>query len=330
MKWMQEPVNLIHPRFVMITGDQIDYNGALDGWNNWSNWGYIPKGKKTFSREETTNIELRLSAMYKDCHAGYRVAYVETPGNHDVTPADKVLKGSRVKWHSISSSIYEAEFGQRSYSFRMGDFYVLMHDWSERALKKWAAGDYKAALSDPGVSYRIVGQHFNGDQALIPSACDLMLIGHGHTTLTRQSSPYYIYEDGPAFQYGTAGFFNFKRTPDGWTCDQTASPRDTAKDVWPLFTADGFVKKVRTDQPDAMNLTTNSVTIINDLPETFYDGRVRFVLDKGVYNTVTNGTILATYGCFHDTRTAVLVKVSIPASGSVTVSVGGSKTRSSL
>jgi len=40
MKWMQEPINLLNPRFVIITGDQVDYNGALDGWNNWHNWGY--------------------------------------------------------------------------------------------------------------------------------------------------------------------------------------------------------------------------------------------------------------------------------------------------
>src|SRR6185312_14892769 len=53
MKWMQEPVNLINPRFVIVTGDQIDFNGALDGWNNWVNWGYAPKGKKNFTPEET-------------------------------------------------------------------------------------------------------------------------------------------------------------------------------------------------------------------------------------------------------------------------------------
>jgi len=55
MKWMQTPVNLINPRFVVITGDQIDFNGALDGWNNWSNWGYKPTGRKIFSQQETTN-----------------------------------------------------------------------------------------------------------------------------------------------------------------------------------------------------------------------------------------------------------------------------------
>lgn len=330
MKWMQEPVNLIHPRFVLITGDQIDFNGALDGWNNWANWGYTPHGKKAFSQEETTAIELRLSGMYKDCHKGYRVAYVEAPGNHDVTPADKILAGSNVKWHPISVGIYETEFGQRSWSFRMGDFYVLMHDWSENSLKTWAMDDFNASMNDPGVKYRLIGQHFNADQAIIPANCDLMLIGHGHTTDTRQTSPYYIYEDGPSFVYGTTGFFNFKRTTNGWTCEQTVSHRDTAKDTWPLFTDNGVTKKVRASQPDAMNVTTDSVTITNDLPESFYDGRVRFVLAKGRYSTVTNGAILAQYSCDHDTKTAVLVKVNIPANGSVTVSVSEPKPAAAL
>ena len=331
MKWMQEPVNLIHPRFVIVTGDQIDFNGALDGWNNWVNWGYTPKGKKTFSRQETLDLENRLSVLYKDCHRDYRVPYVETPGNHDVAPADKVLVGSTIRWHPISAGIYEEQFGQRSYSFRMGDFYVLMHDWTDAALKEWADDDYHASLADPSIKYRLIGQHFDADQALLPSAYDLMLIGHGHTTATVKSTPYYIYEDGPAFKYGTTGFFNFRRNPNGWTCDQTAAPRSTAKDVWPLFTANGTTKKVRSNPPDAMNLTTNSVTIINDLPEEFYDGRVRFVLPKGSYRSANNGMVLAEYDSADATKTAVLVKVDIPAGSSITVSIptgqGGSALR---
>jgi hypothetical protein len=334
MKWMQEPVNLIHPRFVIITGDQIDFNGALDGWNNWVNWGYAPREKRLFTLEDTITLENRLSNMYKDCHRGYRVPYVEAPGNHDVAPANKVLLGSNIRWHPISAGIYEEQFGQRSYSFRMGDFYVLMHDWTDAALKKWAAGDYRASLADPTVKYRLIGQHFNTDQALLPNACDLMLIGHGHTTATAQSTPYYIYEDGPSFKYGTTGFFNFRRNPNGWTCDQTVSPRNTAKDIWPLFTANGITKKVRSNPPDAMNLRTNTVTIINDLPEEFYDGRVRFLLPKGNYPSANNGVVLAQYDVPDATRTAVLVRVDIPASGSITVSIptgqGGSALRSGV
>lgn len=321
MKWMQEPVNLIHPRFVMVTGDQIDFNGALDGWNNWANWGYRPTGKKTFSREETLELENRLSEMYLDCHQGYKVPYVETPGNHDVTPSDKVLAGSSLRWHPISVSVYEKFFGQRSWSFRMGDFYVLMHDWSEQSLKRWAESDYEAAQQDPTITCRIIGQHFNTDQAYNPKVCDLMLIGHYHKTDTVQTSPYFVYIDGPAFRYGMTGFFNFRRTPNGWSCDQTVGPRDTAKDVWPLFTDHGKVKKVRIDQPDSMSLTTNCVTIVNDLPENFYDGRVRFILNKGSYQTVKNGVILSQYDCADGAKTAVLVKVNIPATNSIVVSL---------
>lgn len=321
MKWMQEPINLINPRFAIITGDQIDYNGALDAWNNWSNWDYAPKGKKTFTQQETEDIENRLSNLYKDCHRGYRVPYVEAPGNHDVTPANKLLSGSSIHWHPISVSKYESHFGQRSWSFRMGDFYVLMHDWSEHTLKTWAAEDYNAALHDPAITYRIVGQHYNTDEALVPAACDLMLVGHGHTTATLASAPYYIYEDGPTFKYGTTGFFNFRRNPKGWTCDQTVAPRDVAKDVWGLFTDNGVVKRVRSNRPDSMNVSATSITITNDLPENFYDGRVRFILPKGRYEKTTNGAILAQYDCFNGMKTAVLVKVNIPATNSITVSI---------
>ncbi|HWD92492.1 MAG TPA: hypothetical protein VG938_09085 [Verrucomicrobiae bacterium] len=329
MKWMQEPVNLINPRFVLITGDQIDFNGALDGWNNWANWGYTPKGKKTFTEEETTQLETRLSDMYKDCHKGYHVAYAEMPGNHDVTPPGKLLLGSKINWHPISARFYETQFGQRTYSFRMGDFYVLMHDWSDAGLRDWATKDYEAASQDPGVKYRLIGQHYHakwdgaktGNAAFMPSTCDLMLIGHGHTEKTIQTSPFYIYEDGPSFRYGMTGFFNFRRTSGGWTCDQTAAPRNYTNDVWPLFTDNGAVKKVRTDQPDSRNITAKSVTITNDLPQNFYDGRVRFVLPEGVYRTVKNGEILSEYDSSDKTKTAVLVRVNIPAKDTITVSV---------
>jgi hypothetical protein len=150
-----------------------------------------------------------------------------------------------------------------------------------------------------------------------------MLIGHGHKTVTVQTTPYFIYMERAAFFWGTAGFFNFQRTADGWTCDQTMAPRDEAKDVLTLFTDNGVTQKVRANQPDTMNLTTNSVTIVNDLPQNFYDGRVRFVLNKGTYRTVENGTILSEYDCDNDTKTAVLVRVNIPTSGSITVRIPG-------
>ncbi|HEX9048404.1 MAG TPA: hypothetical protein VF988_15360, partial [Verrucomicrobiae bacterium] len=329
MRWMQQPVNLINPRCVIVTGDQIDFNGALDGWNNWANWGFEPRGQKKFSRAETLSLENRLGEMYKECHQGYHVAYVQTPGNHDVTPPGKLLSGSKINWNPISVKVYEEQFGQRSYSFRMGDFYVLMHDWSDAALCRWAAADYDEALHDPTIKFRLIGQHFHakwdgapdGNHSFTPAQCDLMLIGHGHTPAVPQASPYFIYEERAAFFWGTAGFFNFQRKDDGWLCDQTVKPRDVNKDVFPLFTDNGVLKKVRANQPDTWNLATNSVTIVNDLSENFYDGRVRFVLPKGNYHHVSNGEILAEYDSADAAKTAVLTRVNIPANGSITVSL---------
>jgi hypothetical protein len=321
MYWMQEPINLIHPRFALVTGDQIDFNGALDGWNNWPNWGYQPGAHKHFSTQETKQLEKRLSELYLQCHRGYRVPYVEAPGNHDVTPADKKLFDTSILWHPISVKAYEHYFGQRSWSFRMGDFYVLMHDWTERSLRNWAAADYAASLVDPTIKYRVIGQHFHTDQAFVPTTCNLMLIGHGHTVATISRSPYFIYEDGPSFRYGVAGFFNFRRQPDGWSCDQTVTERRPDKDVFTLFGDNGVVRKVRSNRPDSMNVTSSSITITNDLPKEFYDGRVRFILDQGNYKTARNGKILAEYSCLSGTKTAVLVKVDIPAKGSITVTI---------
>ena len=258
--WEQQTINIINPRFVFITGDQIDFNGALDGYNNWSNWGYSPGGSRDFTVQETMTIEQRLADMYKSYHLGFRVPYVSCPGNHDVPPTGWQLHGSSplIYWHAYGVTNYESNFGQRSWSFRMGDFYVLMHDWSESSLKTWANNDYTNALNDPTIKYRLIGQHYVTDQAVVPSNVSLMLIGHTHTTATYQSAPYYIYVDGPAFSYGTCGFFNFQRAGSSWICDQTTAPRNTATDVWRLFGDNGSPRKVRADQPDAMNVTATS------------------------------------------------------------------------
>ena len=69
-----------------------------------------------------------------------------------------------------------------------------------------------------------------------------------------------------------------------------------------------------------MNITASRVTISNDLPQNFYDGRVRFILKRGIYDRVINGNLLAQYDCANG-NVALLVRVNIPANGSITVTV---------
>ncbi len=251
-----------------------------------------------------------------ESHQGYHVPYVECPGNHDVTPADKKLKFTDILWHPISVQWYDQHFGQRTWDFRMGDFYVLMHDWTEKYLKEWAESEWAKVSADPTIKFKMIGQHFKTDQGFVPEKCDLMLIGHGHVVKTIQETPYFIYEDGPTFRYGTSGFFNFRRANGGWECDQTkAGERDVLKDVFMMFGPNGEVKKVRTDRPDANAIAEKSVTITNELPEEFYDGRVRFVLPKGEYSSVKNGKVLAKYESEDGSKTVMDVRVVIPAKG---------------
>ena len=100
MNWMQEPVNLINPRFVIITGDQIDFNGALDGWNNWSNWGYQPTGKKIFTEQETTDIGIGsatctwIATGAITCLTSKRPAITTSRRPENFSPAQK-LTGTR-------------------------------------------------------------------------------------------------------------------------------------------------------------------------------------------------------------------------------------------
>ena len=145
-----------------MTGDQIDFNGALDGWNNWANWGYKPRNLKKFSRQETLELENRLSEMYKDCHNGYCVPYAETPGNHDVTPPGKLLKGSGIDSESHFRQRLRNPVRPAFMVFPHGRFLCAPARLGQRsASSPWAARDYAEASRDPAVKYRLIGEHYH-------------------------------------------------------------------------------------------------------------------------------------------------------------------------
>ena len=67
--------------------------------------------------------------------------------------------------------------------------------------------------------------------------------------------------------------------------------------------------------------TSNTVSIVNTLPQDFYHGRVRFLMAHGAY-TATNGTIETQYDYNNGASTAVLVKMDILSNATTLVSVG--------
>ena len=89
----------------------------------------------------------------------------------------------------------------------------------------------------------------------------------------------------------------------------------------PIFGDNGAPKlTLAFDRANDGSQSSNTARIGNLLPFNFHDGRVKFLLPRGSY-AVTGGTITASYDYANNSRTAVLVRVNIPASGSATVSV---------
>jgi len=135
------------PRFALVTAIKIDYNGRSTA-GTIGQLG-IPAGPHNISPK---GIRRPREAPERNVHrvsCGYRVPYVEAPGNHDVTPADKRCLARIFSGTRFPRELTKTYFGQRSWSLRMGDFYVLMHDWIRSRLERLGGGGLSASLADP-------------------------------------------------------------------------------------------------------------------------------------------------------------------------------------
>lgn len=300
MEWAAGVINLINPRFVVYTGDNMVLYYDASSWAGMA--------------EARNRCRMYLAALSQ-----YKVPTLVTTGNHDIGFSDYI---SVNEWRNA----YEEEFGQRVFSFYMGSFYVLANEWSSNEFLNWAKNDYAAAYANPNVKYRLIAQHYydglSGWTTVAGSLnpCNLTLVGHNHAVRTLQTSPYLVYSDGTGQDYHRSGFFDFRRTPTGWTCMQASSHVNNI-DVFRLFGDWGSPGKVRSSFA-AVNdgtMVSNSVQIINELPQNFYNGRVRFLMKKGSYRVI-GGDVEAQYDYAEGTKAAVLVKVNINKNATTLVS----------
>ena len=93
-------------------------------------------------------------------------------------------------------------------------------------------------------------------------------------------------------------------------------------DVFTLFGDWGSPGKVRSSFLAANDgtQTQNTATIINSLPQNFYNGRIRFLMNRGDYR-VAGGVIEAQYDYAGGAKTAVVVKVNVVKNAVTTVSI---------
>ena len=280
--WHAPAFSLINPRFMFDTGDELDNNYGT----SLSRYNDYIDGMCTIS-----------------------APVLATRGNND-----SVI--STTDWRSI--------IGVESYSITMGSVYICQKDYNQANFTTWFTTDYAASFTNPAIRYRLFGQHFNsGGQAWSPPAGqypDLMLVGHGHANLTLQSTPYYIIQTQQACNKGAVGFFEFARTGTNWTCTSLAN---IAAAQFQVMSA-GAVARIANTFAYTNNgsCSTNTATIVNQMPSNFWDGRVRFLMKYSVTGyAVSNGVKLAEYPYNGNSNMAVVVKVNIAKSATTVVGI---------
>lgn len=303
MKWAAPVINLINPRVVIYTGDNAHIYYNATGWGGM-------------------DLSIKRLGWFKEGIAGVTTATAALTGNHDIGYSSYV---SSREWRDT----YERVMGRRCFSFRMGSFYTMAQEFSYVEYLDWARADWAAAAADPSITFRLLAQHYPDPwsdpftAATLPP--HLMIVGHSHSTRRIQTSPYPVLSTGPALDRQRAGFFSFRKTASGWTCPQ-ATTHAEGGNVFRLLGDWGAPKvTIAWAHPNDGTRDANTATIRNDLPQDFPDGRVRFLLPRGSYS-VTGGTIEASYDYADGTRTAVLVKATLPRQATATVTVARSAT----
>jgi hypothetical protein len=259
--------------------------------------------------DELDNVYGTTTARYQEyieamCRIG--VPVLATRGNND---------------NVISTAAWRSILGVETYSITMGSFYVCQKDYNENNFTTWFTNDYAASFTNPAVSYRLFGQHYNsGSAAWLPPAGrypGLMLVGHGHVNATNQSSPYPILETRQACYKGSVGFFEFARTGSTWTCTSLADPWFQVMNTGPVARLAGTFARAN----DGTG-STNEITIVNGLSRTFSNGRVRFLAPYSSSGyVVSNGVKLAEYTYGGGSNAAIVTQVRIEGSATTRVSI---------
>lgn len=308
--WVAPTINLINPRFVQYSGDNIQQYYGGSGWAGYGMGVYTLKAYLD-SLNEYTVPTLLVTGNHDIGYAGYEN---KTPG-HESEPNNNYP--GNTQWRQK----YDEMVGRRAFSIKMGSFYVLNYEWTIDDYFEWAKNDYLASFQDSTITYRLVASHSVGydgprnNEVIVSQdkTCNLQIVGHGHTTTTLQTIPWPILETGSAQNGNTSGFFNFVRNGNSWSCPQTTS-RSNDTDYFKLFTSnDGSDQRVSVsfEKKNDGTATSNSATVTNKIKQRFYDGRVRFLMKRGVYS-VNGGEIVSQYD-FGTDKTAVVVKVDIKA-----------------
>jgi len=293
VRWGTPVVNLINPRLVINSGDQV---------HQYTTAGY----RYTYNAD--------IYRCYLNAKRGYRVPSMMLLGNHEVHEQDAVQRARDwARWEALA--------GRRAYHIRMGSLCFFAHDYLDSTATSFTETIYRESFrAGGGVEGRVFVQHHTSASGYAPPAeraPTVMLIGHLHRQSVEDRWPYPILMPSAAHNYATGSVLRFVRRDGRWTTD--AAERWSSSAV--RLVGDYGTPNVAVSyaQPNDGRARTNQVTIRNRLAQRFDDGRVRLVLNDGRYS-VRGGDILSRYA-LADGKTAVLVRVDIPRDDTLTLEV---------
>jgi hypothetical protein len=293
VNWATDSINIINPRFVLHTGDNVQF------WHESNSTQPL----ETVGKPNLIN--------YRDAKLQYKVPTLMVGGNHDTGYTPQYILFD--EWHEH----YEKVMGQRAFSLRLGSFYVITSEWTIDEHIQYSKDQLAASFDDPSIKFRLWASHYYdglGKPRTIMTEekpIDLGLIGHGHKAQTVQETPFPVHMTASGLSGMEHSFYNFNKEQDGsWICPQITS-RENGIDRFKFFEDWGTNPIVsQTFESDNNGTQTeNKVSILNRVRQNFYDGRVRFLMQKGEYE-VEGGTILAQYD-YDGNKTAVVVQVDI-------------------
>ncbi len=299
-RWSKSVINLINPRLVVYTGDNTHT------YSNSTKWMGIDTA--------TENL-----IAYRDSMEGYQVATAAVAGNHDVGWSQDYV--NRLEW----GKVWEDIIGARAFTIRMGSFYLLCSEYSQKDYFDWTVNLYNRDYDDESIKFRLIASHFYEDSASFrpiageDNPCDLMIVGHNHVNKRLVCPHYPVYSTATAQKFNRTGFFEFRKEEDKWHCPQVENRQpDDVFNLWNRFGNDPVVREIYSDDNNG-TAVENKVIIKNKTSKDFFNGRVRFLMARGNYQ-VEGGEILSQYD-YGINSTAVIVKVNIKQNDTTQVSI---------
>ncbi len=291
---MLEEADIINPTFIALSGDFCQSPGITQAYDE-------------------RMIPILLNNRSVPCFV--------TRGNHEA-PLSESLPFDNWSWETM--------VGQLTYDVKMGPIRLFCHDVMAASSKSWLQTAFAASQMDSSDKLRIIATHtvngFAGTWA--PSTQPyptVLLYGHGHTDAYSTSAGYPQIESASSQGY-TMRLVRFNRDGSGnWTLGSVGYNGGQKSMTVASSPTKPYIKRTFLKANDG-SLSTNTVTIQNDLSETFENARARFIMKQGTPK-VTGGTIVDCYDSDDHRKTIVLVEIKATANQSSSCSVTTSALR---